>query len=163
MRYKEVLSLPDNSYFWKINANQTWLQNGAYLFHRLFQEISAALLPYQLFPPFWRDGLARTLIDSNESVVHSSGSSEVLRKVLEYPKVILSFLVLVFRAQCSKKVKQRDVYICWISYFHTWNHPWLSLKRKRSGTKVFLDGFGVASVRETTRRHFFSTWMHNYF
>ena len=70
------------------NANQLRIENAAYQFHRLSQEIFAAPLLFLLFPPFWRDRHCRALIDWIKSVVDSSQSSEDLRDVLEYPKVI---------------------------------------------------------------------------
>lgn len=70
------------------NANPSWIGNAAYQFRRLSQEIFAALLPFLLFPPFWHDRHCRALIDWIKSVVDSSQSSEDLRDVLEYPKII---------------------------------------------------------------------------
>lgn len=142
------------------------IENAAYQFHRLSREISAALLPFLLFPPFWRYRHDRLLIDWIKSVVDNSWSSEDLRNLLEYPKVVYHpcFGLVRISVRSVRRKWSRDVYICWISYFYTWNHPWLLLKREKLGTKVALDAFGVASARETTRRHFFSgTCMHNLF
>ena len=115
------------------NANQSWIENAAYQFHRLSLEIFAALLPFLLFLPFWRDRHCRALIDWIKSVVDSSQWSEDLRDVLEYPKIIYHcFGSFRISLRSVRRKWSLDVYICWISFLYTLNHLWLRLKGRKA-------------------------------